>query len=91
MPPPFENFLLDTLNSEQKPSAKKTVDREGQKPVGHPAMILKFTGRVEKILTGSISGALSEIANTYRHLLYYEVIVYCTGRLSQTATVLAYT
>ena len=47
MPPLFENFSLDTLNSEEKPSVKKTV--------GQPAMILKFTGRVEKILTGSIS------------------------------------
>ena len=37
--------------SEQKPSVKKPVDRGGQ-----PAMILKITGRVEKILTGSISG-----------------------------------
>ena len=34
MPPsPFENFLLNTLNSEEKPSVKKTVDRAGQKPV----------------------------------------------------------
>ena len=33
MPPPFENFSLDTLNSEQKPSVKKPVDRAGQKPV----------------------------------------------------------
>ena len=52
MPPrPFENFSLDTLNSEQKPSVKIPVDRAGQKPVdrsetGQPAMILKFTGRV---------------------------------------------
>ena len=51
MPPRFENFSLNTLNSEEKPSVKKPVDRAGQ-----PAMILKFTGRVEKILTGSISG-----------------------------------
>ena len=39
--PTFETFSLDTLNSEQKPSVKKPVDRAGQ-----PAMILKFTGRV---------------------------------------------
>ena len=39
--PPFENYLLDILNSEQKPSAKKPVDQAGQ-----PAMILKFTGQV---------------------------------------------
>ena len=50
MPLPFENFLLDTLNSEQKSSVKKTG-----RPAGQPAMILKFTSRVEKILTGSIS------------------------------------
>ena len=31
--PPFENFSLDTLNSEQKSSVKKPVDRAGQKPV----------------------------------------------------------
>ena len=48
--PPFENFLLNTLNNEQKPSVKIPVDRAGQ-----PAMILKLTSRVEKILTGSIS------------------------------------
>ena len=30
---PFENFSLDTLNSEQKPSVKKPVDRAGQKLV----------------------------------------------------------
>ena len=33
MPPPFENFSLDTLKSEQKPSVKIPVDRAGQKPV----------------------------------------------------------
>ena len=48
MPPSFENFSLDTLSSEQKPSLKKLVDRAGQKPADQPAMILKFTGRVEK-------------------------------------------
>ena len=31
--PPFENFSLNTLNSEEKPSVKKTVDRAGRKPV----------------------------------------------------------
>ena len=33
---------------------KKPVDRAGQKPVGQPAQILKFAGRVKKILIGSI-------------------------------------
>ena len=28
----FENFSLGALNSEQKPSVKKPVDRAGQKP-----------------------------------------------------------
>ena len=32
----FENFLLDALNSEQKLSVKKPVDRAGQKPVDRP-------------------------------------------------------
>ena len=49
MPPPFENFSFDTLNSEQKPSLKKT-GRPGRsktgRPAGQPAMILKFTGQV---------------------------------------------
>ena len=34
--PTFENFLLDTLNSEQKSSVKKPVNRAGQKPVDGP-------------------------------------------------------
>ena len=33
---PFEDFSLYTLNSEQKPSVKKPVDRAGQKPVDRP-------------------------------------------------------
>ena len=65
MPPHFENFLLNTLNSEQKPSAKNrltgpvknrsTGRSKTGRPAGQPVMILKFTGRVEKIRTGSIS------------------------------------
>ena len=60
--PPFKNFSLDTLNSEQKPSVKKTgrLGRsETGRPAGQSAMILKFTGRVEKILTSSISDSNS--------------------------------
>ena len=34
--------------------------------------------------------ALSKSISRIRHLLYCEVMVYCTGRLSQTGTVLAY-
>ena len=59
MPPsPFENFSLNTLNGEEKLSVKKT-GRPGRSETGRlagqPAMILKGTGRVEKILIGSIS------------------------------------
>ena len=46
--PPFENFSLDTLNSEQKPSVKKT-GRSGRSETGQPAMILKITGQVRSI------------------------------------------
>ena len=59
-PPPFENFLLDVLNSEPKLSVKKPVDRAGQKLVDWPVNQRWFwilpvgSGRVEKILTGSI-------------------------------------
>ena len=52
MPPSFENFSLDTLNSEQKPSIKKT-GRPGRS-TGDDFKIYR-SGRVEKILTGSIS------------------------------------
>ena len=53
---PFENFLWDALSSEQKPSVKKKR-RSGRSETGQPALILKFTSRVGKILTGSISQA----------------------------------
>ena len=33
MPPTLENFSLDALNSEQKPSVEKPFDRAGHKPV----------------------------------------------------------
>ena len=36
MPPLFRKLLLDELNSEQKPSVKKPVDRADQKPVDRP-------------------------------------------------------
>ena len=42
MGPPFENFLLDDLNNEQKPSVKKPVDRAGQKPVDRPVNWRRF-------------------------------------------------
>ena len=55
-PLPFENFLSDALSGEQKPSAKKK-GRSGRSETGQLALILKFTGRVGKILTVSISQA----------------------------------
>ena len=69
MPSSFENFSLDTLSSEQKPSVKIPVDQAGQKPLFlkfQKPLFLKFTddfeiyrsGRVEKILTGSIPDAM---------------------------------
>ena len=60
MPPHFENFLLNTLNSEQKPSAKNRLtgpvkNRSTGRSSGDDFEIYR-SGRVEKILTGSISG-----------------------------------
>ena len=49
---PFENFSLDILNSEQKPSVKKT-GRPGRSS-GNDLKICR-SGWVEKILTGFIS------------------------------------
>ena len=70
-PPPFESFLFDALNSEQEP-CKKTIDQADQKPVSSVRgrfwnlrvnrRNLKFTGRVEKVLTGSISGSYVLVA-----------------------------
>ena len=61
-PPPFGNFSLDTLISEQKPSVKKPVDRAGQKPVDRPSTGNDFenyrSGRIKKILTGFISAVV---------------------------------
>ena len=60
MPPHFENFSLNTLNSEQKPSAKNRLtgpvkNRSTGRSTGDDFEIYR-SGRVEKILTGSISG-----------------------------------
>ena len=55
--PPFENFLLNTLNSEQKPSAKnQSTGPVRNRSTGDDFEIYR-SGRVEKILTGSISGS----------------------------------
>ena len=50
-PPPFQDFSLDTLNSERKPSVKK---RSTGRSTGNDFEIYR-SSRVEKILTGSIS------------------------------------
>ena len=56
--PPFWKFSIRYIEQWAKNFCKKT-GRPGRSEVGRPAaqpaMILKFTGRVEKILTGSIS------------------------------------
>ena len=83
MPPLFENVSFDTLNSEQKPSLKKPVDRANQsgRSAGQSAMILKFTGRVEKILTGSISGGNS--SNFLFHAFFLQVVIKFSRRSTQ--------
>ena len=58
-PTPFENFPLDTLNSEQKTSVKKRStgpvrNRSTGRSTGDDFEIYR-SGRVEKILTGSTS------------------------------------
>ena len=54
--PHFENFSLNTLNSEQKPSAKNRLTGPVKnRSTGNDFEIYR-SGRVEKILTGSISG-----------------------------------
>ena len=59
--PHFENFSLNTLNSEQKPSAKNRLtgpvkNRSTGRSTSDEFEIYR-SGRVEKILTGSISGS----------------------------------
>ena len=58
-PPPFENFSLDALKSELKPSVKKLVDRPVRNRSTSRSTGVEFeiyrSGRVEKILTDSIS------------------------------------
>ena len=49
------SLSLGLLKTEHKLSIKKTGG-PGRSVTGQPAEILNFTGRVEKILTGSISG-----------------------------------
>ena len=62
MTPSFENFSLDALNSEQKPSVKKRStgpirNRSTGRSIGIDFEIYR-RGRVEKILTCSISGSV---------------------------------
>ena len=47
------NLSLGLLDTELNPSVNK--GRPGRSVTGTPALILKFTGWVDKILTGSIS------------------------------------
>ena len=49
------NLSLGLLKTEHKTSVQKKNGRPGRSETGQPAKILKFTGWVEKILTGSIS------------------------------------
>ena len=62
-PPPFENFLLDTLNSEQKPVKHRSTGAVRNRSTGVDFEIY-WSGRVEKILTGSISGLDSIVLDT---------------------------
>ena len=63
MPPsPFWKFFIKYIEQWTKTFYKKTgwpgrseTGQPAGRPAGQPTMILKFTGRVEKILTGSIS------------------------------------
>ena len=54
--PPFENFSLKTLNSEEKPSVKKRSTGPVKNWSTGDDFKIYRSGRVEKILTGSISG-----------------------------------
>ena len=59
MPPPFENFSFNTLNSEEKPLVQNRLtgpvkNRSTGRSTGDDFEIYR-SGRVEKILTGSIS------------------------------------
>ena len=65
---PFENFSLDPLNSEQKPSVKNRStgpvrNRSTGRSTGDDFEIYR-SGRVEKILTGSIPVTVHWLAET---------------------------
>ena len=55
MPPLFEIFLLDTLNSEQKLSVKKRLTGPVRNRSTGVDFLIYQSDRVEKILTGSIT------------------------------------
>ena len=72
--PPFDNFSLDTLNSEQKLSVKNRLtgpvrNRSTGRSTGDDFEIYR-SGRVEKILTGSISGMHPQLYSTK---LFYRI------------------
>ena len=65
--PPFENFSLDTFNSEQKPSVKnRSIGPVRNRSTGRSTdddFEIYRSGRVKKILTGSISALYSLFQN----------------------------
>ena len=81
--PHFENFSLNTLNNEQKPSAKKRLtgpvkNRSTGRSTGDDFEIYR-SGRVEKILTGSISDTVTSYTK------YVSIsLIYLTKRILRT-------
>ena len=74
--PPFRKFFIRYIEQWTKTFCKKT-GRQGRSEIGQPAMILKFTGRVEKILTGSISDSMETISNFYLRCLIRLIFAIC--------------
>ena len=67
--PLFENFLLDALNSEQKPSVKnRSTGPVRNRLTGRSTGVdfeIHRSGRVEKILTGFIFGPDKLLINSF--------------------------
>ena len=72
-PPSFKKFSLDTLNSEQKPSVK---NRSTGRSTGDDFEIYR-SGRVEKILTGSIFDSKETISKYYLRCLIRLIFAMC--------------
>ena len=81
MPPHFENFLLNTLNSEQKPSAKNRLTGPVKNRSTGDDFEIYRSGRVEKILTGSISATyrLTSVKANSSWLKYTRISLYAQG------------